>query len=103
MIRHIHVVRLEIPPCEDAAEHHGVQGLDPATEHFSGMGDRFHRCHLGTQGFNGALGTSGGEDFHTVGVKAVHDGGKSLLVVDGNQGAADGAFHGGKDWMKLRN
>jgi len=61
------------------------------------VGDRFYGGHFGPERFYGALSATRGEDLYAVGVEAVYDGCEPFFVKDGNEGAADGAFHDGRD------
>ena len=94
MLGDIGIVRAESTAGQDAAKDHGVQRLYASTQHFSRIGDALDRGHLGAEGFDGLLRPARGQDLHTVGMQLLDDGGKALLVEDGNQGALDGALHG---------
>ena len=94
MLGDIGIVRAEPTAGQDAAKDHGVQRLHASTQHFSRMGDALDRGHLGAEGFDGLLCPARGQDLHAVGMQLLDDGGKALLVEDGNQGALDGALHG---------
>ena len=93
MLGHVHVVGFEVPACEDASEDHRMERLHAATEHFGGLRDGFNGGHCCAQRLDGALRSSRGENLHAVGVQAFDDGGEAFLVEDGDEGAANRAFH----------
>ena len=102
MVCDVYIIWAEVASGENTAKHHWMEGFHPSAQHFSRLRHRFDGGDGGPKRFNRALRASGREDFDAVCMQAVDDGGKSFFVKDGNQGTADGAFHGVEAGLRKR-
>ncbi|MDI2023460.1 hypothetical protein PJL18_04008 [Paenarthrobacter nicotinovorans] len=75
---------------QDAAVHAGVQGLDPAVQHFRGAGDFFDFLDRDACGGNLLGGGAGGNNGDACCVQALRELLQSRLVVNRDQCTADG-------------